>query len=201
MNAAIPLPKECAAADPHDAASTLPGITRNVMLKSEAALVVTSLGVDSGIRVIEAESLKNSYKDSGYEAFYSFGTLEPPPSNGLLMVTDVKADEPVDLDGNVDASFRPGAYDVWILHRTFHPRFYNTRAEVSVLIDGHRIGATRGESRVPREFWERDVLFEWIPLGPAKVAEHAAVTLHIEKIEDAVAGLADVDALAFVPRD
>jgi hypothetical protein len=201
MNRAIALPRECTGADPHDGAGTLPGVTRSVRVRSDAPLVVTSLAVDSGIRILEAESLKNSYQDSGYEAFYSYGTLEPPPSNGLLMVTEVKAEDPVDLVTTLDASFRPGPYDVWLLHRTFHPRFFNTRADVSVVLDGQRIGSARGESRVPREFWERDAVFEWIPLGPAKIAEHAAVKLHIEKIEDAVAGLADVDAMAFVPRE
>lgn len=199
VNTPLTLPKECAAAHPHDGSGALPGATRTVVIKSETPLIVTAFGVSSNIRVIEAESLTNSYQDSGYEAFYAFGTIDVLPSNGLLMVTDVKLDDPVDL--HTEPGFQAGRYDVWLLHRTYHPRFSNTRAQVSVFVDDRRVGSARGESRGPREFWERDTVLEWIPLGPAEVGERSTLKVRIERAEGTVAGLADIDAFALVPRD
>lgn len=194
----IPLPKECAAQDPSDTRGTLPGVTRTVHVKADVPVVISSLGVDTDIRLIEAESLRNSYDDSGFEAFYTFGTIDVKPSNGVLMVTDVKLEEPVDLDTTLDV--RPGTYDVWLLHRTYHSRFSNTRAAVDIFLDEAKVGGTRTETRIPHEFWERDAIFEWLPIGPANVKDRAKLRVHISKAKDTVAGLADVDALAFVAR-
>ncbi|MFO0734524.1 MAG: hypothetical protein U0270_01530 [Labilithrix sp.] len=199
VGAPIALPKACAAPDPHDASGALPGATRTVTVKSESPLVVTSVAVDSSIRVIEAESLTNSHRDSGYEAFYSFGPAESFPSNGLLMITDVKKNEPVDL--GAEPGFQPGRYDVWLLHRTYHPRFDNTRAEVIVLFNDKPVGSASGNSRIPHDFWERDAVYEWMPIGPAEVQERSTLKLRIVHREDTVAGIADIDSVALVPRD
>lgn len=194
MNQPIRLPPECAA---DDGAGELPGVTRDIRVGAREHLEVTAVAAETGITVVEAESLKNVVNDSGYEAFYGLGTVDGPPSNGLVMEASTRYERPVELEGEVPMS--RGRVAVWILSRTFHPRFQTTRAELSVWIDGESVGAWQGAPRRPHTYWEHETVFEWIPLGEADVTDLVNIKLRIAKLKGTVAGLADVDALAFVP--
>lgn len=196
VGAPVPISAACVAGTDD---GTLPGITRDVALRAttDASLLLTSIRVDTGIRVKQAEGLKNSIDDGGDEAFYFMGAVEYPAQGGLVMSASAYLDRPIDLVGHVTSN--GGRQAVWLLTRTLHDRFRETRADVSVWVDGARVGSSRGEPRGPRVFWERDVTYEWIKLGEVDAAERSDVRLRIEKKKNSVAGLADVDAIAFVP--
>ncbi len=195
MNAPIVVPSECTAGDDP---GVLPGVARDVRLASPEALVVTSVTAKTGIAFVEAESLSNVVDDGGYEAFYGFSAIESWPSNGIVMMADTRLDKPVELMGKV--KLPRGRVDVWLLTRTLHPRFHNTRADVSVWLDGERVGSSRGEAQRARDYWERDTIFEWVRIGEANVGDVAQLKLRMAKVKGTVAGLAEVDAVAFVPK-
>lgn len=177
----------------------LPGITRDVLLRATTnePVVLTSIRVETGIRVTQVEGLKNAVDDGGDEAFYFMGAVEYPALGGLVMSANAYLERPIDLVGRV--STRGGREAVWLLTRTLHDRFRETRADVSVWVDGTRVGSSRGEPRGARVFWERDVVYEWVKLGEIETSEHPEVRVRIEKRKNSVAGLADIDAVAFVP--
>ena len=194
MNAPILLPPECTSGEP---AGELPGITRDVRIRASAPIDVISVTANTGIAIVEAESLRNAVEDGGYEAFYSYTAIEALPSNGIVMIADTRTDKPVDLEG--EKPMPPGRVEVWLLTRTLHQRFHNTRAELTVSLNGEPVGSTRGEARKPRDYWERDTIFEWIRLGEANVGDVADIKLRMAKKKGTVAGLADVDSIAIVP--
>lgn len=194
LNTPISLPPECTSGEP---VGDLPGITRDVRITATPAVDVISVSANTGIAVVEAESLRNVVDDGGYEAFYSYTAIEALPSNGIVMTADTRTDKPVELEGR--KATPSGRVEVWVLTRTLHQRFYNTRAELTVSLDGAPVGSTRGGARKPRDYWERDTIFEWIRLGEAEVGEMADVKLRLAKKKGTVAGLADVDAIAIVP--
>jgi hypothetical protein len=194
MNAAIVLPPECTAGEP---VGELPGITRDIRITASAPIDLVTVTANTGISIIEAESLRNAVEDGGYEAFYSYTAIEALPSNGIVMIADTRTDKPVDLEGR--KPMPSGRVEVWLLTRTLHQRFHNTRAELTVSLDGTPVGSTRGEARKPRDYWERDTIFEWIRVGEANVSDSADLKLRMAKKKGSVAGLADVDSIAIVP--
>lgn len=194
MNVAIQLPPKCMSGE---LAGDLPGITRDIRIHASAPIDVTSVSANNGISLVETESLRNVVDDGGYEAFYSYSAIEALPSNGIVMVADTRTNKPVDLEGRKPTP--SGRVEVWLLTRTLHRRFHNTRAELTVSLNGTPIGSTRGEPRKARDYWERDTIFEWIRIGEANVGSVADIKLRLAKKKGSVAGLADVDALAIVP--
>lgn len=174
-----------------------PGRSRYASFTGLTGAEITALEVDAGVRYVEAESLVNVYDDGGSEAFYAITAIEHVAMNGIVMYANAEKDKPVALRNRFD--FAPGRYTVWLLTRTLHPRFKSTRAEVSIEVDGVLVGSVDGAARKPRDFWERDVIFEWIEVGVAEVKARSLVELTLKKRSGAVAGLADLDALAFVP--
>lgn len=191
MNAPVTLPPECLTGD---VGGELPGVTRQVRIHSDVPLDITTMTADTGITIVEAESLRNVVDDGGGEAFYGLGPLKAPASNGVVMIGGSRQGETVDLSGRMPT--RHGRFEVWILMRTLHARFLGTRAEVSLWLDDERVGGTRGPSRRSRDFWDLDQVFEWFRLGEAEVGDRPVVKL---KIGDGYKGDADVDAMAFSP--
>lgn len=199
MNAPISLPAECAG-ESGARSDALPGVTRRVYLASEDRLVVTSVTAETGIVLVEAEGLRNVVHDGGFEAFYSFSAIEASPLNSLVMVAAPHTNKPVDLARRV--ALPPGRIEAWVLMRTLHSRFRMTRAKISVWLEGEEVGAFHGDARGPRDYWERDTIFEWVRIGEATVGSESEteVTLRMERLKGAIAGLAEVDAVAFVPK-
>jgi hypothetical protein len=193
MNTPIVVPEQCVA---ERGLGSLPGVVRDIRIAAASPIVVTNAVVQTSITVVEAESLRNVVDDGGYEAFYGGSSVEARPSNGVVMMTDARLEKPVNLAGRVELP--EGRVEVWLLVRTLHPRFLSTRANVSVSIGWHTVGSTRGQPQRVRDFWERDTTFEWVRLGETDVGHTADVEIEMAKVKGAVAGLAEVDALAFV---
>lgn len=193
----LTVPDTCVAGD--GGADRTPGVPRELAIASHDPLTLTWIDVESGIRYLEAESLQNALDDGGFEAFYQAGAVEYSPSNGMVMTASPGYDKPVAVVGHPNLT--AGRYKVWVLTRTVHPRFRNTRAFVEVKVNGSAIGELDPVARAPVPYWDKNVTFEWVPVGPftARGEGRDDLRLTFEWLEGKLAGLSDVDALAFVP--
>jgi hypothetical protein len=183
-----------------------PGVSRTLTFEaidtgdgSEApgALVVREIAVDAGIVVVEAESMHNVIDDSGYDAFYVYGPPDQFPSNGVSMVAGARYGKPIALDRDVHLPER--AYDMWILTRTVSARLHDSRAHLLVQADGRDIADVDPRTRRGLPFWDDYSHLEWLPVGRVDGLATRRIRVTFHKIPTAFDGLADLDALAFVP--
>ncbi len=175
----------------------VPGVPRHVRLDLPAGTLVSAIDVDRGLKFLEAESFSNVLDDSGYEAFYGITSVEHVAMNGIVMYFDPREDRPISVRRRVEA--KPGRYQIWMLARTLHERFRTTRGVMGVEVDGRRVATMDSTSRRHRDFWDSNVVFEWVPAGEVTSPGAFTLTLTAERPRGALGGLVEIDALALVP--
>jgi len=190
------LPRECTDVG----AEVLMGHPRDIRLEGALGLNVSAIHVDSDIRYVEAESFSNTVYDGGCEAFYTMGaTIDYFPSNGTLMTAAPAYHCPIDMF--VDVDLEQSDYDVWVLARSFHPRFRMTRGDLGLAVRGATVGTFDGTTNGIFDFWDSEGAFEWTRLGTTSAGGGATrVTLQLRRKLNAIASSIDFDAFAFVPR-
>jgi hypothetical protein len=193
------LPDACARGPAGDG----PGVARHLRLETggtsetERALVVSEIDVDARIVVVEAESMHNVLDDSGYDALYGYGPPDQFPSNGVSMLAGVRYGKPIALDRDVDLP--EPAYDMWLLTRTVSARERHSRAHLLVQSDGRDVGDVEPCTRQGLPFWDDDTHLEWLPVGRVDGRATRRIRVTVYKAPASYDGLADLDALAFVP--
>jgi hypothetical protein len=196
LGVATELPPECASGD----AGASMGHPRAMRLSDAAGIAVHAIRVDSDIRYVEAESFSNTVYDGGCEAFYTMGAaIDYFPSSGVIMTAAPAYHCPIDMLTDVDLAH--GDYDVWVLTRTFHPRFRSTRGDLTVVVGSSPVGTFDGASVGLFDFWDNQGSFEWVRLGTVGASGGATrITLQLRRKLNAIASSIDFDAFAFVPR-
>ncbi|HEX3769853.1 MAG TPA: 6-pyruvoyl-tetrahydropterin synthase-related protein [Polyangiaceae bacterium] len=193
LGVAVDLPAACGEGPPGEG----PGIDRALALEADGTLVASSLDVDDGVVVVEAESMHNALDDSGYEAFYTMGRPNELRSNGVSMKATAGYEIPIALDR--DVALPAPRYAAWLLMPTMPARLAKGLANVLLETDGETLADFAPESRHPLEYWGRDATWEWLPAGELDGAGTRRVRVTFYKTKSAFAGTADLDAMAFVP--
>ncbi|WP_394848850.1 hypothetical protein LZC95_15520 [Pendulispora brunnea] len=194
----IAVPPSCLVRDPH---SDAPGVERFLRLQADAgtALKVERVEVKNRFVFVQAESFRNVALSKGRPAFYSLGPVDHFASNGSLMVGDAKLEEPILLRREVDLP--PGDYTMWACIFAVHERFRATRGTVNFDFGSQHVGAVNGVGILPIPFWSHDVQFGWAKVGD--LVSHGGterISLKVTKKKSDLAGLFDLDVVAFVPR-
>jgi hypothetical protein len=193
LGAPTALPDACVDGPPGDG----PGVSRTLAFEANGELTVTGIDVDAGIVVVEAESMHNVLDDYGFEAFYNIGSPKLYPSNGVSM--SARAGYEVDIALDRAVPLPAAAYDAWVLTRTAPRRLGNGFAQIRLEADGHTFSDAAPCSRSSLPFWLDDPEWEWLPSGRIDGAATRKIRMTFHKAERAFDGIADVDALAFVP--
>jgi hypothetical protein len=175
----------------------VPGVARHARLDLPAGTPVSRIEVDAGVIFLEAESFTNVLDDGGHEAFYGITAVDHVAMNGIVMYIDPRVDRPISLRRRVET--RPGRYQMWMLERTLHERFRSTRGVVAVDVDGRKVATVESITRRHRDFWDSDVVFEWVPVGEVDSAGAFTLTLTALRSRGTMAGLVEIDAVALVP--
>ncbi|MEO8799541.1 MAG: hypothetical protein ABI551_16735, partial [Polyangiaceae bacterium] len=196
LGESVDLPTTCTQGGTTNA---FPGVVRDLAIVGAPLETITKVGLTNDIVVVEGESFQNAYDDGGRDAFYGLGGVERFAENGVTMGCDALLEQPIVIKKTI-ALGRGKAYAVWALVRVLHERFRATRATIFFEDDGKTVGTLDGVSKNPIDFWDRDLRFNWQYVG--NVAAHGDDDIHIrfERNIGAVAGLADVDVVAFVPE-
>jgi hypothetical protein len=191
------LPDACVAGDGAFRAMGHPRVAR---VADATGVSIRSIEVRSDIRYIEAEAFRNTPFDGGCEAFYTTGnSVDYFPTNGVLMTAAPPFHCPVEMHAELDLA--GGAYSVWVLAHTFHPRFRATRGDLAVVVGGGEAGVFDGVSTGAIDFWDSRGIVEWVRVGDATLAGGVTpITLHLTRKLNAIASAIDFDAFAFVPR-
>jgi hypothetical protein len=189
----IVIPQDCLAG----AAGDGPGIRRTVGFEADGALVVTTLDVDDGVVVVEAETMHNSLDDGGYDAFYALGPADEVASNGVSMRAIVG--EGMDITLDRDVALPAPRYDAWVLTRTTSARLGKSLARL-VLESDERTFADVDPGRASAwPFWDGDPHWEWLPAGRVEGGGTRKIGVTFRRSSGAFDGQADLDAMAFVP--
>ncbi len=193
LGEASAVPGACLQGAPGDG----PGVQRTVSFETSDSLVVTTADVDSGVVVVEAESMHNALDDDGYEAFYEIGPPDTFASNGVSMHATAGYAVTIALDREV--ALPAPRYDAWILSRTMPQRLGNGMANVLMEADGQPFADLQPRTRAPRLYWDDDPHWEWLPAGRLEGNGTRKIRVTFHKMKDAFDGMADLDAIAFVP--
>jgi len=195
LNRPLRIPRECAVGRGHEG---LPGAVRDMIVATPSTLAVTTVRVVTDILYVEAEQLRNVVDDGGDEAFYNLGPLDQRVSNDVVMLADARLNRPIELATEV---VLPGqSVECWILMRTVPAALLNTRGDVSVFLGDRLVGTSSGVSSQKDVFWKPDVRFEWVRLGEVPTLPRASLRIAVSKRRGRLAGFADIDAVAIIPR-
>ena len=173
-----------------------PGIQRTLGFEVDGSLVATAIDVEDGVVVVEAETMHNSMDDSGYEAFYALGPADELPSNGVSMRVHAGADAGITLDR--DVALPSSRYDAWVLTRTLSARLGRELAHLELQSDAAIFAEVDTGSRSLTS-WDSHPRCEWLPAGHVAGGGSRKISVTFRRAENAVDGLGDLDAMAFVP--
>ena len=194
----VDLPPQCLLGPPDGVETAGPGLQRALGFEANGTLLVTAIEVDDGVVVVEAEAMHNVLDDFGYEAFYTLGPSDAFSSNGVSMRANAGYKIPIALDRDVELP--APRYEAWILTRTLSPRLGNGLANMTLEADGTQFADVRPNSRSGLTFWDKEPHWEWLPAGSLDGGGTRKIRLTFYKTEHAFDGLADLDAIAFVPE-
>jgi hypothetical protein len=187
------LPPDCLRGSDGDG----PGIQRTVGLEAAATLVVTAIDVDNPVVVVEAESMHNVLDDVGYDAFYTMGSPRQLASNGVSMRANAGYEMPIALDR--DVVLPESRYDAWLLTRTLSPRLSGGLAQILLEADGREFADVEPRARLSLRYWDDDPHWQWLPAGQLDGGGTRKVRVTFHRAKHAFDGIADLDAMAFVP--
>ena len=193
LGTAIVIPQECLGGAIGDG----PGIRRTVGFEAAGTLVATTLDVDDGVVIVEAETMHNSLDDGGYDAFYTLGPADRFASNGVSMHASVG--DAMDITLDRDVALPAAGYDVWILTRTTSARLGEDLARVVLESDGRTFAEVDPGGESPRTFWDSAARWQWLPAGRARGGGTRKIGVTFRKASGALDSQGDLDAMAFVP--
>jgi hypothetical protein len=173
-----------------------PGIQRTLGFEADGSLVATAIDVDDGVVVVEAETMHNSMDDCGYEAFYALGPADELPSNGVSM--RAHAGDPAGITLDRDVALPSPRYDAWILTRTLSAHLDRELAHLELQSDAAVFAEVDPWNRSLTS-WDSHPRWEWLPAGHVAGGGSRKISVTFRRAENAVDGLGDLDAMAFVP--
>ncbi len=173
-----------------------PGIQRTLGVEADGSLDATAIEVDDGVVIVEAETMHNSMDDSGYEAFYAMGPADELASNGVSMRAHAGGAAGITLDR--DVALPSSRYDVWVLTRTLSAHMGRALARLELQSDATVFAEIDPGSR-PSTSWDANPRWEWVPAGHVAGGGNRKIGVTFRRVENAVDGLGDLDAMAFVP--
>jgi hypothetical protein len=191
LGTAVAVPRTCL----ESTGGAGPGIQRTLGFEADGDLVVTTIDVDDGVVVVEAETMHNSMEDSGYEAFYALGPADELASNGVAMRPQAAG---LDITLDRDVELPAARYDVWILARATSPHLGRQLARLELQSDDATFAEVFPKS-VSLSSWASDPKLEWLPAGHVEGGGTRRIGVTFRKAPGASEGLGDLDALAFVP--
>jgi hypothetical protein len=192
LGTATLVPQDCLESPGDDG----PGIRRTLGFEADGDLVVTTIDVDDGVVVVEAESMHNSMDDSGYEAFYTLGPADELASNGVSMQVHAADRRGITLDR--DVALPAARYDVWVLTRAISPNVGKALARLALQSDGRTFSEIDPKSR-SLSSWDSNPRWEWLPAGRVDGGGTRKIGVTFQRVKGAADGLGDLDAMAFVP--
>jgi hypothetical protein len=192
LGTATVVPQDCLASPGDDG----PGIRRTLGFEADGDLAVTTIDVEDGVVVVEAETMHNSMDDSGYEAFYTLGPTDEFASNGVSMQAHATDRRGITLDR--DVALPAAQYDVWVLTRTISPHVRRALARLALQSDERIFAEVDPKSRSLTS-WDSNPHWEWLPAGRVEGGGDRKIAVTFQKANSAADGLGDLDALAFVP--
>jgi hypothetical protein len=192
LGTATVVPQDCLASPGDDG----PGIRRTLGFEADGDLVVTTIDVDDGVVVVEAETMHNSMDDSGYEAFYTLGPTDEFASNGVSMQAHAIDRRGITLDR--DVALPAARYDVWVLTRAISPHVGTALARLALQSEQRTFAEIDPRSR-SLSSWDSNPRWEWLPAGRVDGGGTRKIGVTFQRIESGNGGLGDLDAMAFVP--
>jgi hypothetical protein len=175
-----------------------PGRALDLVAEAPGGAGLERIAIGGGVRVLEAESFRNTTDDGGGDGFY--GPSHPPyaPLGGNTVVLRATSDGPVRMLRTVDDL--DGRYEVFVLLRSAPARDARARATIAVAF-GEGAGAFRGVdgADLPRDEEARSARarFAWRPVGVAEL--RGSVTMRVTATTSSDWALAEIDAFALVP--
>jgi hypothetical protein len=192
LGTATVVPQDCLASPGDDG----PGIRRTLGFEPDGDLAVTTIDVEDGVVVVEAETMHNSMDDSGYEAFYTLGPTDEFASNGVSMQAHATNRRGITLDR--DVALPAARYDVWVLTRTISPRVGKVLARLALQSEQRTFAEIDPWSR-SLSSWDSNPRWEWLPAGRVDGGGTRKIGVTFQRIESGNGDLGDLDAMAFVP--
>ncbi len=185
----VVLPEGCA----RGGARGGPGLSRTLSFETRGTLVASAIEVNSGIVVVEGESMHNALDDGGYDALYTYGPPDEFPSNGVFFRARVAYGMPIALDRDVELP--SPRYDVWVLGRVAP----GDAARIRIEMEGRLVGDTDLSAGADPAASNDRSRWRWLPVGRAEGGGVRRLRATLHTSEPRSFGTADVDALAFVP--